>query len=237
MQLIQDLFKKHEIELEPQELAKFQKFLETFKDKNSQINLSAIRDDEWIIEKHFVDSIMLNVFFDFHDYSNSSQIQVADIWTGWGFPLIPLAITNTDIEFVWIDSIGKKLKVIDEFAKELDLKNVKTLNGRAEELGQNLQYRESFDFVLSRATAFLPTLLEYSIPLLKVGWIFVAYKLDDKEELTSSKGALERLWAKIWKVKNYRLANQDRTLVFIEKVEKTNIKYPRNVGVPLSKPI
>lgn len=70
------------------------------------------------------------------------------------------------------------------------MKNVKTLNWRAEEIGQNLDYRENFDFVVSRATTYLPTLLEYAIPLLKVGWIFCAYKLEDKEELKSTKRKL-----------------------------------------------
>jgi 16S rRNA (guanine527-N7)-methyltransferase len=202
--------------------------LEIFKAKNSQINLSAIRDDKWIIEKHFIDSIILNVFLEL-------DWKVADIWTGWGFPLIPLAIVNPNVEFTWIDSVWKKLKAIDDFVKELDLKNIKTLNWRVEEIWQNLEYRESFDFVVSRATAFLPTLLEYAIPLLKVWWIFVAYKLDDKEELKSSKKALEKLWSKILIVKNYKLASQDRTLVFIEKLKKTNIKYPRKTWIPLIK--
>jgi 16S rRNA (guanine527-N7)-methyltransferase len=173
---------------------------------------------------------MLNIFLEL-------EWKVADIWTGWGFPLIPLAITNPNINFIWIDSVWKKLKAVDEFIQQLDLKNAKTINARAEEIGQNLNYRESFDFVISRATAYLPTLLEYSIPLLKIWWIFVAYKLDDKKELKSAKKALTKLWAKILKVKNYKLANQDRTLIFIEKIEKTNMKYPRKIWIPLSKPI
>ena len=231
---MQEIFKKYKIELEQSEIEKFQKFLEIFKEKNSQINLSAIRDDEWIIEKHFVDSVILNIFLDFLEIENP---KVADLWTGWGFPLIPLAIVNPEVNFVWIDSIGKKLKAIDEFVEELELKNVKTLNWRAEEIGQNLDYRESFDFVVSRATAYLPTLLEYAIPLLKVGWIFCAYKLEDKEELKSAKKALTRLGTKILKVKNYRLADQDRTIIFFEKLEKTHTKYPRKNWIPLQNPI
>lgn len=90
-------------------------------------------------------------------------------------------------------------------------------------------YREQYDFVTSRATAYFPTLLEYTIPLLKVGGIFAAYKLDDKEELKSAKKALSRLGAKILKVKNYHLADQKRTIVLIEKIAKTHIKYPRKV--------
>lgn len=238
-----EYFKKFEIELEKEELEKFEKFLEIFKEKNNKINLSAIRDDEWIIEKHFVDSVMLGVFLELIPHPDpllkerGYKVKVADLGTGGGFPGIPLAIVNPWVDFVLIDSVWKKLKAVDEFALELGLKNIVTLNWRAEEIWQNLKYREQFDFVVSRATAFLPTLLEYAIPLLKVWWIFVAYKLDDKEELKSAKKALSRLSSKIFKVKNYHLAWQDRTLVLIEKISKTHLKYPRKVWVPLGKPI
>ena len=227
---MQELFKKYKLELEEHELKKFEQFLDIFMEKNSQINLSAIRDKDWIIEKHFIDSIMLNIFVEL-------EWKVADMWTGGWFPLIPLAIINPEVKFTWIDSVGKKLKAIDWFVEDLWLNNIKTLNWRAEEIGQNLEYREQFDYVTSRATAYFPTLLEYVIPLLKEGWIFCAYKLNDKEELKSAKKALSRLWAKIKKVKNYTLADQERTIVLIEKISKTHIKYPRKVWVPLASPI
>jgi len=232
-------FKKHNIELEKNELEKFKKFLEIFKEKNSQINLSAIRENQDIIEKHFIDSIILNTFMDFEENAlpDSAEVEVADMWTWWGFPLIPLAIVNPNVNFSWIDSVWKKLKAVEEFAEKLDLKNVRTINVRAEELGQNPKYRESFDFITSRATAYFPTLLEFVIPLLKVWWIFIAYKLDDKEELKSAKKALSRLSAKIFKIKNYEIAWQKRTLVFIEKLHPTHKKYPRKIWIPLKDPI
>ncbi len=174
-----EAFKKYNIELEKDELEKFEKFLRLFKEKNSQINLSAIREDQDIIEKHFIDSIILNTFMDFEENAipDSAEVEVADMWTGWGFPLIPLAIVNPNVNFTWIDSVWKKLKAVEEFAEKLNLKNIKTINSRAEELGQKPKYRESFDFVVSRATAYFPTLLEFVIPILKVWWIFIAYML------------------------------------------------------------
>lgn len=234
---MQDLFKKYNLELEDHEMKKFEKFLEIFKEKNSQVNLSAIRDDEGIIEKHFIDSILLNVFLDFEPIFEGQKVKVADLWTGGGFPLLPLSIINPEVEFTGIDSVGKKLKAIDEFAEQLELKNVKTINGRAEDLGQNLEYREQYDYAVSRAMAFLPTLLEFTIPLLKVGGLFIAYKLNDKEELKSAKKALSRLGAKILKVKNYTIWDQERTFIIIEKVSPTHKKYPRANGVPLANPI
>lgn len=228
--MLQKLFKSYDFNFDEKIIKKFEDFLIIFKEKNDQINLSSLRDDESIIEKHFIDSLILTKFIQL-------SWNIADIWTWWWFPLIPLAITNPDVQFTWIDSVWKKLKAVEEFAEKLWLNNVKTLNGRAEEIWQNLDYREQFDFVTSRATAYFPTLIEYAIPLLKEGWIFIAYKLDDKEELKSAKKALSRLSAKILKVKNYKIDNQDRTIVLIEKLHKTHLKYPRKTWVPLAKPI
>lgn len=230
------IFQKYDIELSPEELAKFQKFLEIFMGTNSQINLSAIRDEAGIIEKHFVDSIMLAAFFDIGDEFWEGT-KVADLGTGGGFPGIPLAIVTPQAEFTLIDSVAKKLKCIDDFAEKLELDNVETLVWRAEDIGQNSEYRESFDLVVSRATAYFPTLLEYTLPLLKVWWVFAAYKLTDKEEFASMKKALARLGGKILKIKNYEIDGQERSIVFIEKITKTHLKYPRKVGIPLASPI
>lgn len=227
---MQELFKKYDLELSEIELQKFQKFLEVFMETNSQINLSAIRDADEIIEKHFIDSLMLAIFFDIEG-------KVADMGTGGGFPGIPLAITHPNANFTLIDSVGKKLKCVQNFADTIWLKNVQTLSGRAEDIGQNPEYREQYDLVVSRATAYFPTLLEYTLPLLKTWGMLAAYKLTDKEEFTSIKKALTRLGGKIYKIKNYTLADQERSIIFIEKIASTHKKYPRKVGIPLKEPI
>ena len=229
---MQQILKKYSLELDNNEIELFEKFLIIFKEKNAQINLSAIREDNAIIEKHFIDSIMLNIFLDFEKWN-----KVLDLWTGGGFPLIPLAIVNSHAHFTGLDSVWKKLKAIDDFSQQLWLKNISTLNWRAETFWQDPKHRAQYDYVVSRATAFLPVLLEYVIPLLKVWWIFVAYKLEDKEELKVSKKALSRLSAKIIKVKNYEIDWQKRTYIFIEKLQITHKKYPRKIGIPLQTPI
>lgn len=99
------------------------------------------------------------------------------------------------------------------------------------------EHREGYNLVVSRATAYFPTLLEYTLPLLEVGGMLAAYKLTDKEEFTSIKKALARLGGKIYKIKNYKLGDQDRSIVFIEKIAPTHNKYPRKVGIPLKEPI
>lgn len=228
---MKDLFKKYDLELEENELDLFEKFLKIFMEKNSQINLSAIRDENWIIEKHFIDSIMLPAFW-------KPEWKVLDLWTWWGFPWIPLrVVTEKEVEFTLVDSIWKKVKVVNEFIELLWLKNIKAIQARAEELWQDEKYRWKYDLVVSRATAYLPTLLEYTIPLLKVWWVFASYKLDNDDEVKESKKALNSLNAEIMDKRTYEINWQKRIILFIQKIWETPKKYPRTIWEPLKNPI
>ena len=219
-----------EIELDEHELILFEQLMSLFMAKNAEMNLSAIRDPDEIMLKHFIDSIYLNVFVEL-------EWKVLDLWTWGWFPLLPLAITNPKVKFLWIDSVWKKVKAVNGFIKELWLTNAFAMQERAETLGQDPKHREQYDFLVSRATAFLPTLLEYAIPLLKVWGTFIAYKLDDKQEIKSAKKAMSNLSCKIEVIKNYTIWEQKRTFVFITKQAATQKKYPRSVWVPASKPL
>lgn len=232
--MIKKIFDFYNLSLDKTTLEQFEKFLELFKEKNSQVNLSSLRDDESIIEKHFVDSLILTKYLEL-------SWKIADIWTWWGFPLLPLSIylnwKDTNLDFYWIDSVAKKLKAIDEFALDLWLDNVTTIHSRFEELWLDKNYRDSFDFVVSRATAYFPTLLEYAIPLLKVGWIFVAYKMDNENEILEWWKALILLKSEIIYIKKYKLWWQIRSLVFVKKNEKTLKDYPRSSQIIARKPL
>ncbi len=228
---MQELLKQYDIHLNEEQEKKFSDFLKIFIETNSQINLSAIRDEAGIIEKHFIDSIILTKFC-------SIEGKVLDLWTWGGFPWIPLKILdgkNTD--FTLVDSIGKKVKVVNSFIEKLELTNIKAIQARAEELGQNPLHRWKYNMVVSRATAYLPTLLEYTIPLLSVGWIFVSYKLDNDEEIKEAQKALHVLDAEIIAIKKYELAGQKRAFLFIQKIAETHKKYPRIIWEPLKNPI
>jgi 16S rRNA (guanine527-N7)-methyltransferase len=228
---MKELWEKYELKFTPDQISLFENFLTIFKDTNSQINLSSIRDEAEIREKHFIDSIMLTKFC-------SIEWKVLDLWTWWGFPWIPLCIVdNNNTHFTLIDSIGKKVKVVNEFIEKLWLKNICALQSRAEELWQNKDHRGQYNLVVSRATAFLPTLLEYTIPLLTIWWIFIAYKLDDESEIQESKKALFLLHAEIIDIKKYTLAWQKRILIFCQKIWETLKKYPRMIGEASKNPI
>jgi 16S rRNA (guanine527-N7)-methyltransferase len=127
-----------------------------------------------------------------------------------------------------------------EVVKALNLKNVELIHGRAEDYGQNKKYRESYDICVSRAVAPLNVLSEYCIPFVKVGGYFAAYKSDNiSQEISNSDNAIKKLGGKIKEIKEISIPGTDinRKIVIIEKIEKTNIRYPRKAGKPGKDPI
>ena len=219
---IEEIFEKYDIKLSKEQTKKFELFLKLFIEKNSQVNLSAIRDEAWIIEKHFIDSLILT------KHANLKG-KVLDLGTGWWFPGIPLKIFHkNDINITLLDSVWKKITAVNEFCKNLNLEQIHWIHGRAEELGQDKKYRASYDYIVSRSVAYLPNLLEYTIPLLKEWWEFIAYKLDNYEEVEASYKAMKALKCMVERVEKYEIEWQERVLLFIKKTWKTPSEYPRN---------
>lgn len=208
----------------------FAQFLEIFLKKNALLNLSWLKEVPDIIEKHFLDSLMITKFMQL-------QGTIADIGTGGGFPWIPLAIVNRQASFVLIDSIHKKIMCIKEFLQTLWLTHAHALQGRAEVLGRQKEYRNSFDIVVFRAVAYLPILLEYGIPLLKVWGSLVAYKIPSEEEKEDGKKICALLWAQWHDEIYYMLAWQYRACYIVRKVYDTPSIYPRNYKTICLKPL
>jgi 16S rRNA (guanine527-N7)-methyltransferase len=167
------------------------------------------------------------------------ELQVADLGTGAGFPGIPLKIVFPCLRVTLMDSLGKRIHFLDEVIRELGLRNISAIHGRAEDIGKNPEFREMYDLCVSRAVANMSVLSEYCLPLAKVGGLFVAYKSERAaEEMANAATAIQRLGGKIREVKNFRLSNGDeRNLVVIDKVKNTPKKYPRKAGTPAKEPI
>ena len=146
--------------------------IKSFLEKNRQINLSAIRDEEWVMVKHIQDSLQLEKIINWTPW-----MRVADIWTGWGFPLMPLAISHPECNFVWIDSVRKKTIAVWEILKELNVKNVEMIRSRIEDIKEL-----TFDLVTARAVAYSDKLLNRATPLLKNGWRIALMKQVNNEE-------------------------------------------------------
>lgn len=227
-------FDQQKIVLTLPQKEQFELFLKIFMEKNAVINLSAIRDEENIILKHFLDSCLI---FDLLPYKEAKNI--IDVGTGGGFPGLPLAILSPEKNFTLIDSVGKKVKAVQSFVQELGLKNVKCIQSRAEEIGHDSHFREKFDLVVSRAVAFLPTLVEYVIPLIRVKGYCIAYKEASAEEKDRSHHSVTVLQSRLIAEKKYTLPHTDHTRSFMifQKDAKTSSQYPRTNGIPLQNPL
>ena len=212
---------------------KFAVYMELLREWNEKINLTAITDEEGILVKHFFDSCSISEFVD-----NNSKI--IDIGTGAGFPGLPLKIVNDTLNLTLVDSLNKRIKFLNEVKNKLGLKNVETVHGRAEDVGIDNKYREKYDFVVSRAVAELRILVEYLLPLVKVGGKVIAMKGPNiDEEVENAKKAVKLLGGEIERIESFRLGNTDneRTVIIIKKIKNTESKYPRKAGIPRKNPL
>ena len=211
----------------------FEDYMKLLLEWNEKINLTAITEEDEIILKHFVDSLTISKYI---KEGNS----IVDIGTGAGFPGIPLKIARKDLKVTLVDSLNKRILFLNEVIEKLGLVDIETLHFRAEEFGQNKKYRESFDIATSRAVANLSTLVEYLLPLVKVGGICVCMKGSEiKEELENSKKAIEILGGEVEQVEEFYLPGTDikRSIVIVKKISSTPKKYPRKPGTPAKEPI
>ena len=139
---------------------------------------------------------------------------------------------------VLLDSLNKRIKFLDEVIHTLNLTDVETLHGRAEDYGKNPEYREQFDFCVSRAVANLSSLSEYCVPFVKKEGYFIPYKSGNiDEELEKANKAVFLLGGKIEKVEKFSLEDSQRSFVFVRKVNNTAKKYPRKAGLPTKEPL
>ena len=222
------------IQLSDIQIEQFSTYADLLIDWNEKVNLTSITDPQEIVIKHFLDSLTIGEFIQGQGH------RLADIGTGAGFPGVPLKILNPEIDLYLVDSLAKRLDFLKVVIGSLGLGGVTTVHSRAEDFGRDLQYRDRFDRVTSRAVARLPILLEYAIPLLKKGGLFLAAKgtLVDSEILESTK-ALEILGAHVKDVARFNLGleAEHRAIVVIEKISQTPNAYPRKAGIPSKKPL
>lgn len=221
------------IKLDEKQVTGFYKYMNLLLEWNEKINLTAITEVDDIIIKHFIDSITALKYIE-----NGSKI--IDVGTGAGFPGIPLAIINPNLKITLMDSLNKRIIFLNEVIKKLEIKNIETIHGRAEEFGKNGKYREKYDIAISRAVANMSTLSEYLIPFVKENGKCIYMKGPEiEEELESAKYAINELGGKIQSIEKMKLPKTDikRNIIIVKKVQKTNIKYPRKSGTPAKEPL
>ena len=223
--------KKLNINLTDEILGKLKIYNDFLLEYNKHTNLTAIKQKEEVYLKHFYDSLTLTKII------KLDKQTLLDVGTGAGFPGLVLAIVYPNLKVTLIDSNNKKIKFLNICIEKLNIKNVKIINSRAEDYVRTM--REHYDIVTSRAVAELKILLELNIPALKVGGIFIGMKANIKEELLNATTALEKLKAEIKEIIEFELPKEagKRTLISIEKKEKSLNIYPRNYDKIKKRPL
>lgn len=202
---------------------------------NSRFNLTAIREPEKIRSKHFLDSLTCLTIM-----REKPADRLIDIGTGAGFPGIPLKIACPQLRITLVESVGKKANFCRHIVKSLGLEGIEVVQERAEAVGQMPKYREQFDWVVARAVASLPILVEYMLPLARIGGSAIAMKGESAPaEAHAADRATHLLGGKLRRLTPIMLPGvaDERYLVVIDKVAATPAHYPRRVGVPAKKPI
>ena len=223
------LFNEYGFDISENQAEKFRIYYDLLSFYNKKFNITAITEKDEVIKKHFIDSI--------YPYKLIKEGKVADVGAGGGFPSVPLKIMNEKINLTLIEATGKKCEFLKTLVKELKLNDVSVINERAEIVAKNENFREKFDYVVSRAVAGLNTLTEYCLPFVKKGGEFIAYKGDAKEEIRQAENAVKILGGKIEDIENYELFGAKRTLIFIKKISNTDKKYPRGNGKERKNPL
>lgn len=206
--MVNDILKqfKQDGTIDESALNSLEKFVDLFMAYNAHTNLSAVRTHEGIWLKHVVDSLMLLRF-------EELEGKLLDLGTGGGLPGIPLAIARPDVQVSLLDSVGKKVKACESFIEQLDLKNARAIRGRAEQLGQDEDHAGKYDIVVSRATAYLPTILAWSEQLVRPGGKIILYKTPSQEELADGVAAAKLLGIKKQADHTYILDAKERHLL------------------------
>jgi 16S rRNA (guanine527-N7)-methyltransferase len=233
--LVQDAAALFNVHITGRQLASFVAYEKELVEWNSKFNLTAIRDPDSIRTKHFLDSLSCTLA-----WKSNPPNRLIDVGTGAGFPGIPLKILYPNLKLTLVESVGKKATFCQHIVDVLGLEQVEVIQARAEEIGQNVNHREKYDWGVARAVANLNVLSEYLIPLVRVGGTMIAQKGESGlAEAQSAEGAMKILGGKLKQVIPVNLPGvvDDRYLILVDKVAATPPKYPRKPGVPTKQPL
>ena len=212
---------------------KFLTYFTELVEVNKYMNLTAITEKDEVYRKHFLDSLEIVRAID-----SKENYTLCDVGSGAGFPSIPLAIIDSNVNVTIIDALNKRIKFLNELTSKLGLSNVEALHRRAEDYVKEVG--ASFDIVTARAVARLNVLVELCLPLVKVGGKFIAMKgSSGQEELEEAKKGISILGGKIIDVIDVVLPDEEekRQLIIIYKEKETPKKYPRSFAKIKERPL
>jgi 16S rRNA (guanine527-N7)-methyltransferase len=232
-----DLF---QIDLSQTQAAQFEHYLAALTAWNTHTNLTAIIEPNDVRVRHFLDSLSLVKVTGFAHLLAAPTPHIIDVGTGAGFPGLALAIAFPALQVTLLEATGKKVQFLQHVIDTLALPNAHTYHARAEEAGQSVKHRAHYDWVVARAVARLPGLVEYLLPLAKVGGLCIAMKgTTAQAEADDSRKALAVLGGRVRGIERIHLpnVNDEHALIIMEKTKATPATYPRKPGIPTRKPL
>jgi len=232
------------VNLSSLQLTAFITYKDMLLDWNTRMNLTGITEGRDVIYKHFVDSLTIAKMVadakERSDAGEAGQISLIDVGTGAGFPGIPLKIVFPELKVVLLDSLDKRLSFLNAVIDALGLQDIETVHARAEDGAREGAHRECYDIAVARAVAPLSVLIEYCVPFLKSGGLFIAMKgANAQAEAQVATRALDELGAEISATHEFEFAQIGASRVVFE-IRKTGFlsrKYPRKAGTPAKKPL
>jgi 16S rRNA (guanine527-N7)-methyltransferase len=222
------------ISLNDEQLRQFARYQALILEWNERINLTAVKEPHEIQRRHFVDSLTCTLLT-----GNLTGKSLVDVGSGAGFPGLPLKILYPEMKLTLVDSVGKKIAFLERVAAELGLAQVTLVSARAEVLGQDALHREQYDWAVARAVAHLSPLMEYLLPLCRVGGHALAQKgAKASLELLDAQEAIDVLGGGEASVTSVMLEGQgEANLVLVAKIKPTPADYPRRSGIPTKRPL
>ena len=254
--------KEFNINLTGKQVEQFKEYWRFLYEYNKHTNLVSSAELNIVLSKHFADSLSIGLLE--NELVLNSQKTILDIGIGGGFPGVPIIIAYPQLKLCAVDSVGKKTEFLSQLSQKIEITDrIEIINSRVEDfaervaknaggvakneggvaknaggIAKNATPKGSFDIAVSRAVSRLNVLLEYTLPFIKVGGFFVAYKARTfQEEIGEAKQALAILGGEVIKTANYTLSDEERNLILIKKTKPTPAKYPRKTGIPAKNPL
>ncbi|MEM6334304.1 MAG: 16S rRNA (guanine(527)-N(7))-methyltransferase RsmG [Planctomycetota bacterium] len=225
------------IDLDESVVDRLSRYLDLLLDVNQRVNLTAVREWEAAWSRLIVDSLTVIPFL---DEAEDGGLRVIDVGTGGGLPGLPMAIARPGWSVTMTDATGKKVDAVRGFIDSLGVENAEAVQGRAETMGHEAGHREAYDVAVCRGVGPMAEVLEYTLPLVRVGGAVLAMKGPKAEgELAEAGDAIEALGGgevAVYDAYPEGFEN-DLVVVWVTKAAATPKGYPRQPGVPKREPI
>jgi 16S rRNA (guanine527-N7)-methyltransferase len=225
------------LELSQEQLERFQRFYEVLTDWAQRVSLTAVRDEEGVQRRHFLESAALIPTLEEEGFSLRDR-SLIDVGSGAGIPGVPLKILEPSLRLTLVEAKQRKAEFLLALLPELGLTDVTVVTRRAEQTAHDPRYREQYDFAVAKALAPLRTLVELTLPFVRMGGLVLAPKGREAEsEVQEARTALETLKGSVRSVGPLPLATPPQTVILVDKDLPVPQRFPRRPGLPAKRPL